>query len=99
MIKFTFKKHIPEGRYRSFELGQTDIKVKKKVCGSISESRHHTGWKVSFQVKDSSKTHGWKWIFFKKIFETEQEARDFVTSGKVEEVLNNAGKELYFFED
>lgn len=36
---FTFKKDIPTGRYASFEAESHEIKLKRKVVGSIAEIR------------------------------------------------------------
>ena len=38
-MKFTFKKNIPTGRYRSFERDYHEIKLKNQVVGNINESR------------------------------------------------------------
>jgi len=96
-MKFTFKRNNPVGRYRSFEMIQTDIKIKRKICGSINESTN--GWKISIMVKGSPKHNpncNWRHIIFKKRFETEKEARDFLNSEVCHSALEKY--EIHFLE-
>ena len=98
MKKFTFKKYVPVGRYKSFELDQTDIKLNKKVIGTINQQRGE-GYKISFAIKISptkEKPAPFKWVRAKKIFGSEKEARQFVIENneKIQTTLD-----LYSFED
>ena len=98
-MKFTFKKYIPTGRYKSFELKYTDIKLKKKVIGHISELRDSHKYRVSFAIKKEKTKKDpapFKWVSFKKQFDTEKEARDFVNDDPqaIQDKLD-----LYSFED
>jgi hypothetical protein len=79
MSKPTFKKHIPVGRYRSFEPHHTDIKITGHVVGSIGGCQEDALTRVSFAVKDANAHSGWKWIRLKRTFKSEPEARQFVT--------------------
>ena len=81
-MKFTFKKHIATGMYRSFELDNTDIKMDRKVVGTISESRDYDDrYGISFMIK-KEKTKSlpapFKWVRLKKRFGSENDARTFV---------------------
>jgi len=97
-MAFTFKKYIRTGRYRSFELSSTDIKLKGKMVGSISETRGN-GYGVGFMIKKEKTENDpcpFKWIFLKKRFLTEPEARDFI---KKHEVAIKEGYDLHSLED
>ncbi len=77
-MKFTFKKHKKEGRFKSFELDGTDIKLKKKVVGLINETRDYHKYRVQFAVKREKTEDSpapFKWVTLKKIFIDEEEAR------------------------
>ena len=94
---FTFKKHIPTGRYRSFEKDHTDIKIKKKVIGYIAEVawdkyQIHLAIKKKPTEKDPS---NFKWANIIRTFSNEKEAREFLQKNfeKIKE-LN-----LYSFDD
>ena len=79
MKKFTFKKYVPTGRYKSFELDQTDIKLNKKVVGTINQQSGY--YKVSFFIKiepTKEKPAPFKLVRYKKLFNSEKEARQFV---------------------
>lgn len=76
-MKFTFKKHIAVGRYRSFELDQTDIKIKRKEVGLIAQERNN-GYCIRFTIVDEASATGWKWITLKRRFSDEGEARAFL---------------------
>lgn len=77
--KFTFKKHIRTGKYRSFEKELTDIKLNTKITGSISEE---TGvYRIGLIVRDLSGKNPnccWKWIFLATKFDSEKDARVFL---------------------
>ena len=95
-MKFTFKKHIPTGRYRSFETENHDIKLAKQIVGYISEDSYRSNIKfeerfsVSFAIIDDTKNCGWKWIILKKRFGNAEDARTFVNMNaeKIQEQLN-----------
>ena len=96
-MKFTFKKYIPTGQYRSFELGSTDIKMKGHMVGQIAQTRDE-GWRVGFTVKKEATKESpapFKWVFFKVRFSTEKEARVDVI--KAEEQIQKRF-DLYQFE-
>lgn len=98
-MKFTFKKDNPVGRYRSFELDHTEIKLKKKVVGHIQESRGNHTYSVSFAIKKEitkKEPAPFKWVRLKARFKTEAEARVFVK--KHEEQIQER-YDLYQFED
>ena len=102
MAKFTFKKHRATGRYRSFELDYTDIKLNKKVVGSISESRDRK-WKerygIGFMLKKERTGKDpapFKWTRLKKRFANENEARQFIKDN--EEAIQKQF-DLYFHDD
>ena len=82
MKKFTFKKCVPTGSFRSFDMAQTDIKLNKKVVGSIDETRMlHPPYLVRFAVKkDPTKKSPayFKWAQIKKRFNNEKDARQFI---------------------
>jgi len=83
---FTFKKHIYQGQYASFERDYTDIKLKKKVVGNIVEIRngyYQVGFMVVKQdiLEDKNPNCEWRWIFLAKTFSNEKEAREFVNFG------------------
>jgi len=49
--QFTFKDQHPTGRYRSFEHMYSEIKFKKKQCGTINELGGFNNWSISFMIK------------------------------------------------
>lgn len=81
-MKFTFKKQIATGRYRSFEKDQTEIKLNKKMCGLIDETENGK-YRMSFMVlkdkPDNNPNCEWKWVRVKPLFNSEEEARQWVT--------------------
>jgi hypothetical protein len=86
-MKFTFKKHISTGRYRSFETTEFwDIKLDKIVVGSLSSEKsigerkfniHFMVWKKDI-MEDGNPNCGWKWILLKYKPSSFQEAKDFL---------------------
>ena len=84
MKTFTFKKHIPIGRYRCFETESHDIKRNKKIVGSISQSRHEENFSIRFIVKCAKEKCGWRWITFMRKFSSGEEAREFVKKFEIE---------------
>ena len=99
---FTYKKTIHEGRYRSFEPEQHEIKLKGKVVGSISEAFHtsgRTGFGVSFAVSRQSTKENpapFRWLYLKTRFKDAAEAKAFLRQhfDNITGALN-----LYSFED
>lgn len=96
-MNFTFKKHIAVGRYSSFELDQTEIKLKKQQVGIIYETREHL-YKIRFAIKKEKTTEDpadFKWIILKGKFNTEEKARGIIKkfSKEIQEKYD-----LYFFE-
>lgn len=103
-LKFTFKKCIKTGRYRSFENDSIDIKVKGRVCGNIAELSHFSPnsgkYRIGFMVERQPTEQDpapFKWVWIKKLFDTENEARSFVTE-KGNDVIEQAKVNLYFRE-
>ena len=79
-MKFTFKKLEATGRYRSFQADHTDIKLTKKVCGSISEQRNGT-YSVAFIVNGSTPDNPncpWHWRKINIQFPSESAARAWI---------------------
>ena len=98
MKKFTFKKTIHEGRYRSFEKDHTTIKLDKKEVGFITEFESGE-YKVYFAVKKEKTARNpaqFRWIKIQKVFNNENSARQFVkeNNDKIQTVLD-----LNFFDD
>ena len=99
MAKFTFKKAIHTGKYRSFALDRTDIKLNKKEVGHISESKNDYKYNISFAIKkEKTKVDPapFKWITLKKKADSEPEARNFIKKNE-EEIQKKY--DLYQFED
>jgi hypothetical protein len=89
--KLTFKKHIPTGRFRSFEPEVHDVKLKGQLIGHISEISSRLGevvdsddfgkFRISLKIKKEvteENPAAFKWIFFKKRFESAKEAREWL---------------------
>ena len=100
MKKFTFKKTIHEGQYRSFEKDHTTIKLNKKEVGYISEVEPRL-YRAYFAVKrklieKTKKGSAFKWIYIRKVFESEKAAREFIkeNNDKIQTNLN-----LHYFDD
>lgn len=98
MAKFTFKKTIHVGRYRSFEKDHTVIKLQKKEVGYIQQIDGYK-YKIRFAIKkDSTKKNPapFKWVKIKRIFDNENSARDWI---KENENLIQRSLDLYQFEN
>jgi len=102
-MKFTFKRHEKKGKYRSFQEDNTDIKLNKKVVGTIHElshlSKERGKYKVLFAVKKEKTKKSpapFKWARVKQLFPDEESAREWIqnNSEKIQKQLD-----LYFFED
>ena len=102
MNKFTFKTENATGRYRSFYGPTYNIKYKKMVMGDISSNKPHTiriqvmKTKEDIEKVNNNKNCGWKWIAFKKEFNSVDEAKKWL-SYNVEKILNKF--ELYLSKD
>ncbi|MAO08101.1 MAG: hypothetical protein CL596_05245 [Alteromonas sp.] len=73
--KFSFKKHAPTGRYRSFENSYWDIKIKGRQVGNIWEKDYGTYFRIGLMVK---KGDGFKFIYLKAKPKTIEKAKDFL---------------------
>ena len=98
MKKFTFKKTIREGQYRSFEKDHTTIKLNKKEVGYISEVEPGL-YRAYFAVKKERTKEDpapFKWIYIRKVFESEKAAREFIkeNNDKIQTNLN-----LHYFDN
>lgn len=84
---FTFKKSAKETGLRAIGCphANVDIKRDKKKVGMIYAPTWQTKdgkWSLAFMVNDHTGKNpncGWGWIFLKPRFETEQEARQYVS--------------------
>lgn len=99
-MKVTYKRHAKVGRYRSFELDYTDIKFKRKQIGSIVELRNPPVWQerycIRFTIVSKVNPCGWRWVTVKQKFETEMQAREFLTPETVASF--NRHSPFYFLE-
>jgi len=98
MAKFTFKKTIHEGRYRSFEKDHTAIKLDKKEVGYIQENLDGS-YRISLAVKQIPTKENpapFRWIHLKKKSKSEKEARELIKRGEAE---IQRIYDLYQFED
>ena len=79
MAKFTFKKVPRTGRFRCFEREETEIKLNKKIVGSISEGKDT--WYIRFAIKKNpteKEPAPFKWITLKYKPDDEADAREFI---------------------
>jgi len=82
-MKFTFKKQEITGRYSSFYKRTTDIKLLRKVCGSLDENEDRK-WRIRFmvmkteEITDNNPNCPWKWITLSIRFDTEDGAREWL---------------------
>ena len=96
--KFTFKKTIHTGRYRSFERDHTTIKFDKLEVGCISEGSDCL-YHISFAVKREPTKEDpapFKWVRLKYVAPDEKDARNFVN--KYRDRIHNKYN-LHQFED
>ncbi len=76
--KFTFKKQKATGRYRSFQIENTDIKQNGKVVGMIEGD---SLFRIRLAVlkdeigEDGNPNCKWKWVTLKDKSESEEQAR------------------------
>lgn len=86
MKKFTFKKYIPTGRFRSFEEECGDIKLNKVTVGSITEQREDGKYRIGLMVlkedimEDGNPNCVWKWIWLKYKGTSWNDAKSFVNT-------------------
>lgn len=88
MKKFTFRKEPPETGLRGVgnPHPSTTVKLDGKEVGKISAPNWQTRdgkWGVGLIVEDAAEYCGWKWVFFKKRHDTEQEARDWLAKHRL----------------
>jgi hypothetical protein len=98
MARFTFKKTVHEGRYRSFQKNHTEIKLNKKEVGYISEIEY-SDYRVFFAVKKERTEKdpaGFMWIKVKWHFYDENDAREYIkdNNNHIQEKFD-----LYYFDD
>jgi hypothetical protein len=96
MSKFTFKEHEPTGRYRSFYHSYWDIKLKKRVCGTIHYKEEFT---ITFMVnKEKSKEDpcNFRNARLKKTFKTIEETKAFLIEN-TDAIIKHF--DLYFSDD
>jgi len=86
-MRFTFKKTIHEGRYRSFEQDHTTIKLNKKEVGYIQQERETGLYRISLAIKREKTEENpapFRWIHLKKKCNSEKEARELIKKGETE---------------
>jgi len=91
--KFTFKRHIRTGRFRSFEPQHNyDIKLNGLMVGNIlettsfgsSDAEDEGKFTIGFEVnkkdpmEDKNPNCTWKWVKLKRRFDTYEESIQFV---------------------
>lgn len=108
-MRITFKKRAKERGLGGIARpkAHVDIKLNGKICGSINPPlvndpwNKANGWKVYFVVikadinEDNNPNCEWKWIGMKPVFETENEAREYVKTALPFIMTKYT---LYFFE-
>jgi len=84
--KFTFKKVISTGRYRSFEREQHVIKLNRKEVGRIYEEQYPKDYNHRYAItlavekeRTDDEPADFRWILLKARFATAQDARDFLS--------------------
>lgn len=90
---FSFKRDVPEGRWGSFQPQHNyDIKLNKKIVGSIGEVRtigssgKEDEGKFLLRLivnkkdpmEDKNPNCSWRWITLKRRFESAEEAKQFI---------------------
>lgn len=81
MANFTFRKVPRTGRFRTFDRRQTEIKLKKKVVGSLVEDRHNDHWWIRFAVKRERTEKDpapFRWVTLKHRPRSEELGRGFI---------------------
>lgn len=98
-MKFTFKTIRPTGPYKSFEHEIHEIKLKRKVVGSIFSVEPY---QVSFMVikkdinEDKNPNCIWKWIRLQKTYTSIEEAK-ITINNHIDAILKKYN--LYMMED
>lgn len=81
MTKFTFRKQSPETGLSAVAnpYPSTTIKLNGKMVGEISAPSRfgHDSWRVRFVIDDLASD--WRWVTLKAKFNTEPEARKFLS--------------------
>ncbi len=84
MAKFTFKKGPRETGLAAVgnPYPWVDIKLDGKVVGCIKPPSAFGGdtWRIRFMVVSETEKCGWAWAQLKVHYESEQEARDYITT-------------------
>ncbi len=100
MKKFTFKKYIPTGKWKSFNLRELwDIKLDKKIVGQVFGDKSFDPpklYNIRFMVckkdimEDKNPNCEWKWITLKYSPPSFQKAKDFIMkhSDDIQEQFN-----------
>ena len=98
---FTFKTNKPTGRYRSFEVDEIEIKIKRKVVGYIRVLSQHS-MAGPFQIrlaikKEKTKENPapFKYITLNRKFATVPELKEFLNTN---EGVIRVQFDLYSFE-
>lgn len=82
--KFTFKLDKPSGAYRSFYKPSCDIKLNKRVCGSITYTKIINVFEIRFMViktdimEDGNPNCVWRWVNVTKNFSTIDKAKEWI---------------------
>ena len=82
-MKFTFKKEPKQTGVAGVAnpYPETAIKLGGKQVGQICPPtwrNSSTEWRVSFAILDPAQDCGWRWVTFKKRFDSEPEARVWI---------------------
>lgn len=84
MAKFTFKRHKLEAGLASVgrPYPYVDIKLSGKIVGGIQPPTRFGAdtFRVMFMIVSEKEKCGWAWAILKAHFESEQEAREFVST-------------------
>jgi hypothetical protein len=78
---FTFKTNKPTGKWRSFETTTHDIKLNKKVVGTIGDDRPHTIRLMVFKSQEELSDRdpcNWKWVTLAKNNDSLQDAKEWL---------------------
>lgn len=89
-MKFTFKKNLPTGRYKSFLDTQVTIKLGRKEIGYYILSDEITVNLMVYKTPEElskAPNCSWKWCKLKRTFSSEEEVREFLQSN-LKKILN-----------
>jgi len=96
-MKFTFKTTPATGKYRNFFPDSHEIKLKRKVCGMITDK---APYKIRLQVvkndinEDKNPNCLWRWITLKYEGKTLQETKDFLNAN-IDEIIKTHNLKLH----